>query len=128
MRRLNVFFIFILIAACSNRTGIPNDVLPLDSMRNVLKDVMAVDSYSDQYLSKDSMVKDKVKANQELLEVIFRMHHTSRAEFKKSLDFYESRPDLNKKIFDSLSAYANAHKAELYAPALKPKERPVPVK
>jgi hypothetical protein len=128
VKRLNVFFVFILLVACSDRSGVPDDVLPLDSMRHVLKDVMAVDNYSDQYLSKDSLVKDKVKANQELLEVIFKLHHTSRTEFKKSLEFYESRPDLNKKIFDSLSAYANVHKAELYAPALTPKGRPVPVK
>ena len=85
-------------------------------MQRILKDVIIAGQYSEMYVAKDSTRPDKLKASQELLEEIFRIHHTTREEVKKSLSFYESRPDLNKKIFDSLQADANRHKTELYLP------------
>ena len=39
------------------------------------------------------------------------------------MDFYYSRPDLMKKIFDSLATYENRHRNELYAP--KPALAPI---
>jgi hypothetical protein len=125
VKQLNGLFIFILMTACSDRTGIPKDILPPDSMEVILKDVIMAEHYSYQYLSKDSLIRDKVKANQDLLEAIFKVHHITRATFRESLNYYESRPDLNKKIFDSLSAYANRRKVDLYAP--KPLIKPLPV-
>ena len=47
------------------------------------------------------------------MEAVFKIHHTTRDAFRKSLSFYESRPDLNKIIFDSLAADANRRKTEL---------------
>ena len=77
-------------------------------------DVIMAEQFSANYINRDSLKKDKVKANQELLEAIFKIHHTNRVEFRKSLNFYESRPDLNKNIFDSLAAYGNRHRNELF--------------
>ena len=128
MKQLNGLLIFILMTSCSNRTGIPKDILPPDSMEVILKDVIMAEQYSSQYISKDSLVRDKVKANQDLLEAIFKVHHITRTAFRESLNYYESRPDLNKKIFDSLSAYANRRKVDLYVPKPLIKPRPVPVK
>jgi Domain of unknown function (DUF4296) len=93
-----------------------------------MKDIIIAGEYSDQFISKDSTRPNKKKANQELYEAIFKIHHTSREEVKKSLSFYESRPDLNKKIFDSLAADANRRRTELYLP--KPIRKPgkLPVK
>jgi hypothetical protein len=123
VKRLNIFLIVVFFAACSNRTGIPNDILPPDSMSRIMKDVIMADEYSTVYISKDSLQKDKLLANQHMLEGIFKIHHVSREEFQNSLRFYESRPDLNKEIFDSLSAFANKHKTELYLP--KPFVKPI---
>ncbi len=72
--------------------------------------------YATKYVSQDSSIKDKTKANQDLMETVFKIHHTTRAEFKHSLSFYESRPDLNKLIFDSLAADANRNKPDLNRP------------
>ena len=121
MKRLNILFTFILFVACSNRTGVPKDIIPPDSMSRIMKDVILADEYSTAYLAKDSLQKDKVSANQKILDGIFKIHRISREEFQNSLKFYESRPDLNKRIFDSLSAYANRHKTDLYLPKQNPK-------
>ena len=116
MRLAAVFLFVFFVSSCSNRTGIPKDILPLDSMQGIMKDIIMASQYSSQYISRDSLIRDKMKANQELLEDIFKIHHTTREDFKHSLDFYESRPDLNKKVFDSLSAFASIHQKDLYLP------------
>jgi hypothetical protein len=123
-----VYFFFPLLAACSGRTDIPGNIIPPDSMQRILKDVIMASEYSALYLSKDSLKKDKVKANQDLMEAVFQIHHISKESFMESLHFYESRPDLNKKIFDSLSAYANRKRQELFVPKPLPRPATAPVK
>ena len=128
MKQLIVYSILVLMTACSNRTDVPGDIIPPDSMQKILKDVIMAEEYSSVYINRDSLRRDKLTANQDLLEAIFKIHHTSKEEFRKSLVFYESRPDLNKKIFDSLAAFANRHRADLYAPKPLTKPASVPVK
>jgi len=128
MIRLAAIVLFMFFVSCSNRTGIPKGILPPDSMQVIMKDIIMAAQYSSQYISKDSLKKDKVKANQDLLEDIFKVHHISRTEFKNSLVFYESRPDLNKKIFDSLNSDQARHRNDLFAPQVKAKPFPLPVK
>jgi hypothetical protein len=123
VRQSTVFFLLIMLTACSNRTGIPNGIIPPDSMQGIMKDVIVAEQFSNTSFFKDSTKNDKVKANQDLLATIFKMHHISKESFRESLLFYESRPDLNKKIFDSLAVYANRRRVELYAP--KPLTKPV---
>jgi hypothetical protein len=115
--RWAAFFSVLFFVACSDRTGIPNDIIPTDSMQVILKDVVMASEYAAHHISKDSLNRHKTLSNEELLDAIFQIHHISRDQFKKSLGFYESRPDLSKKIFDSLSAYAGRHQRELYIPS-----------
>jgi len=124
VKRLPVFFIMILFAACSNRSSVPGDIIPMDSMTVIMKDIIIANEYSLVNIPKDSTKKDKILANQQLLDGVFKIHHVTRESFQNSFQFYESRPDMNKVIFDSLSAYANRHKTELYRPLKIPK--PVP--
>jgi hypothetical protein len=127
MMRPVAILLLVFFVSCSNRTGIPGDIIPPDSMQVVMKDIIMASQYASQYISRDSLKKDKAKANQELLDDIFRMHHITREAFKQSLGFYESRPDLSKKIFDSLSAYANRHQKELYRnqSTIQPRKLPI---
>jgi hypothetical protein len=116
VKRVFVFFILIILTACSNRSSVPGDIIPMDSMAVIMKDIIIANEYAMIYIPKDSTKKDKILANQELLDGVFKIHHITRESFENSYRFYESRPDMNKTIFDSLSAYANRHKAELYRP------------
>jgi len=128
MRCTAVFILLLFFSSCSNRTGIPDGIIPLDSMQKIMKDIIEADQFSVQFIARDSLKPDKVKAGQDLMEVIFKIHNITRAEFKASLNFYESRPDLNKKIFDSLMADANRRKPELYLPKPVIKSGKTPVK
>jgi hypothetical protein len=128
MMRLAAIFFVVFLISCSNRNGIPKEIIPPDTMQGIMKDIIMASQYSLQYISRDTLKKDKVKANQELLEDIFIIHHTTRQAFKQSLIFYESRPDLSKKVFDSLSAYAGRHQKEMIHPKPLVKPHILPVK
>jgi hypothetical protein len=128
VKRLTGYLLLFFMIACSDRTGIPNDIIPTDSMRLIMKDIIIAEQYSELFVKRDSLRKDKKQASQQLLDEIFKIHHITREDFKKSLIFYESRPDLNKKIFDSLTADANRRKTELYLPKPVVTPKPAPAK
>lgn len=128
MRHLLFYLLLFAVTACSNRSGIPKGIIPPDSMQKIMKDVVMADQYSIQYISRDSLKQDKLKANQDLYEIIFKLHHITRAEFKTSLEFYDSRPDMIKKIFDSLAADGNRYRMEYEAPKILRKQANTAVK
>lgn len=110
--------LFLLIAgavACTNRNSIPSDVMNQDKMESVMWDMIQADRFSSQFLERDSAAKKDIKTeNLKLYERVFQLHKISRDEFIRSFNFYLSRPDLNKVIFDSMSARAERRRAELY--------------
>ena len=99
------FFLFIsliiLTFGCIQDKKIPKDVLPQNEMRKVMWDLMRADAYVSTFIMKDSTKNQKTESAI-LYEKIFDIYSTTRETFKKSLAFYESRPDLFKAISDSL--------------------------
>ena len=117
------FFLFIsliiLTFGCIQDKKIPKDVLPQNEMRKIMWDLMRADAYVSTFIMKDS-TKNQMAESAILYEKIFDIHSTSRETFKKSLAFYESRPDLFKAISDSLriderkgSEYQEVKKSEI---------------
>lgn len=64
-------------------------------------DLMVADAYVSEYIQKDSS-KNAPAESLRLYEQVFRLHATNRETFKKSMAFYQSKPDLLKVITDSL--------------------------
>jgi len=99
------FFLFIILIltnfACIRDNKIPNDVIPQDQMRKIMWDLMRADAYVTDFIMKDS-TRDKKAESVKLYEKIFDIHGITREAFKKSLAFYQSRPDLFKAVSDSL--------------------------
>ena len=111
--------------ACSDRDTVPSDIIQPDSMKPILRDVIMADQYATQYILKDSLKKDsthrKVKLETlQLYETIFKLHGVTKEQFRKSMDFYASRPDLSKNMLDSMSAYENLHRNDLFQPKPAP--------
>lgn len=115
------FFLFItlilLTFGCIQDKKIPKDVLPQNEMRKVMWDLMRADAYVATFIMKDSTRNQKTESAI-LYEKIFDIHSTSQETFKKSLAFYESRPDLFKAISDSLRS--DERKALEYQTEKKP--------
>ncbi|MDF2189386.1 DUF4296 domain-containing protein [Paraflavitalea sp. CAU 1676] len=112
---LLVFTVIGLAVACSNKNKIPSDVMAQDKMEKVMWDMIQADRFSSQFLERDSVAKKNIKVeNLKLYEQVFQHHKISKDEFLRSFQFYLSRPDLNKPIFDTMSARADRRRAEMY--------------
>ena len=86
---------------CIQDKKIPKDVLPQNEMRKVMWDLMRADAYVSTFIMKDSTKNQKTESAI-LYEKIFDIHSITQEAFKKSLAFYQERPDLFKAISDSL--------------------------
>ena len=99
------FFLFIsliiLTFGCIQDKKIPKDVLPQNEMRKIMWDMIRADAYVSAFIMKDS-TRDQKTESAILYEKIFEIHSTTQETFKKSLAFYQNRPDLSKAISDSL--------------------------
>jgi len=115
------FFLFIILIisnfACIRDNKIPKDVIPQNQMRKIMWDLMRADAYVTDFVMKDS-TRDKKAESAKLYEKIFDINSTTRETFKKSLSFYQSRPDLFKVISDSLRA--DEKKSQQYPVEKKP--------
>jgi hypothetical protein len=111
MRFFPFIILFIFPFACIQDKKIPKDVLSQNEMRKIMWDLMRADAYVADFIMKDS-TRDQKEESAILYEKIFDIHTTTREIFKKSLAFYESRPDLFKAISDSLRS--DERKAQEY--------------
>jgi hypothetical protein len=116
--RFPLFIILIILTfGCIQDKKIPREVLPQNEMRKIMWDLMRADAYVSAFIMKDSTKNQKAESAI-LYEKIFDIHSTTRETFKKSLAFYESRPDLFKAISDSLRS--DEKKVQHYQDEKKP--------
>ncbi len=105
MRWFITAFAWFLFSQCSSKESVPPGVLPANKMQVVLWDVLRADEMINFYKERDSSLNSLSK-HIELYDTIFAMHKISKEDFKKSLQFYQARPDLLKIILDSLQKRA----------------------
>src|SRR6185436_1391285 len=115
------FFLFIILIilsfGCIRNNKVPKDVIPQNQMRKIMWDLMRADTYVTDFIMKDS-IRDKKAESAKLYEKIFEIHATTQETFKKSLAFYQSRPDLFKVVSDSLRV--DEKKSQQYPEEKKP--------
>src|SRR5215813_352679 len=101
---LSIGFLFIIFSCA--RKDKHGSILPEKKMRDVMWDMIRADQYATDYLLRDSTKKRK-EESVKLYDEIFRIHKITADEFKKSLAYYSSRPDLLRDIIDSLATRKN---------------------
>lgn len=99
--RKSIFLLFILAGSCVQDKKIPEGIIPQNNMRKIMWDMMRADAYVSEFIMKDS-TRNKLQESAILYEQIFKIHAVAPEDFKKSIAFYESRPDLFKIVADSL--------------------------
>jgi hypothetical protein len=122
MTRFLCLLFFCFIISCSNRNNIPSGILSKNEMQNVLWDMIQADQFSKQYILKDSLKKNISTENIKLYDQVFQIHHITKDEFRKSYQFYISRPDILKVLFDSLSSQAERRMNEVHQSSPLPKK------
>jgi tRNA/tmRNA/rRNA uracil-C5-methylase (TrmA/RlmC/RlmD family) len=110
MRRI-VYLIGIigLICLACNKKSKDNQVLPINSMKLIMWDMMKADEWFVQTTIKDTQHLRK-KENIELYEQVFAIHNTSRKQFYNTYKFYQTHPDQLKILIDSITAFSNREK------------------
>jgi hypothetical protein len=96
---------FISVLSCHNGPA-TSGILSNKAMQEVYWDIIVADVKTAQYPSKDSTMNDSVK-NAGMQQQIFSMHHTTREQFYKSLDYYRSDKDKMDRLLDSMVSLAN---------------------
>lgn len=122
MKGLFVFVCLLVVStSCRHADGIPRNIMSKEKMEDILWDLIQADQFSTQFLIKDS---SKINVKMETIKLyseVFKIHDVSKDEFQKSYQYYLSRPDLTKKMLDTLSE--RARRLRLVGP-----QKPLPSK
>jgi hypothetical protein len=104
----------VILAGCSGKDKVPSGVIPREQMGAILWDMIQADQFSFIYLAKDSARINLKMEDLRLYQQVFQLHAVSRDEFRKSFQYYETRPDLMRTMLDTLIARGNRLRTESY--------------
>lgn len=106
MTRVFIFMLgVIFINACSDSEKRPAGILKAKKMQAVLWDVIKAEAFTAEFIKKDS-TKDAALENEKLLQQVFAIHKTTRAEFYKSYNYYKTNTAEFTVILDSMISKA----------------------
>lgn len=88
-----------LFAACNKG---PKDIIPKKEMSDLMAELAIAEEYARSKVNKDSSLNEKDETIK-LYTQVLELHKTSRKEFLKSFDYYLSKPEIARAMFDSLS-------------------------
>ncbi len=115
--RYFVLFTFVVLtgSSCSQKDKLPPDVFPVNKMKMIVWDMEVADqTASDKFLiQKDSQRMEATS----LYQQVFVKYKIDKKAFYKSFSYYESRPEILKVLFDSVSRYGNRQKQKAYQKA-----------
>ena len=97
-----VFF----LASCGNKNKIPAGVFKPDKMEAVLWDIIRVESFTRDFVKKDTL-KIADEEYVKLQKAVFARHQVTKADFDKSYNYYKTKTDLFKTVLDSMITRAN---------------------
>jgi hypothetical protein len=118
MRLVFGVFICALLFSCGNKYSVPKDVLPVNKMTDVMWDNMLADEMAAATYNNDTANK-RFDTSRMLYSQVAQLHHTTEAQFKKSVRYYQGRPDLLKIILDTLQMRASKPAAKPVTPVVK---------
>ena len=104
MRRALCIGLILIFIACSGHQ-VPKGVLEPGKMEKVVYDILKVEEYVNTFVAKDTTLNVKKQRSTFYAEV-FKLHNTNRKEFYSSYKYYQQHPDMQKALFDSISAEA----------------------
>ena len=102
-----ILFVVVLLVACNSR--LPKNVLPVNTMKVVMFDMLKADEWYARKLAGDTLML-RMKDDIPLYEQVFAVHKLTKKEFFDSYHYYEAHPVAYKELVDSLESYANLQK------------------
>jgi hypothetical protein len=111
--RLTALVFLLLVFSCKSRDRVPEGVLGTREMEKVMTDVLMSESFAESYLLLDTTKKRDEWFTGELNKAL-AIQDVSQDQFRKSLDYYKTRPDLFKVIIDTINARALRNRDKVY--------------
>lgn len=98
---MGFFCVSLLFVACagSDWRKIPPGIIPEHNFAEMLTEIHIADGSLSAYPNADSLAKHGMG----LYLAIFKLHKTDSAEFRKSLKFYTTRPDILSEIYTGVN-------------------------
>jgi hypothetical protein len=93
----------VLLASCTNKKNIPDNILPPAKMQLVLWDVLKADAFTSDFIRKDTAKKPEAALAALQLQ-IFAVHKTSKEVFYKSYEYYKAHPEIMQPFLDTMIA------------------------
>lgn len=113
-RMLNISLIFSVLLFCSCNNDSTVKVIPEDSMKLIMWDMMKADEWFNRKIIQDTNAV-RNKEDVKLYEKVFKVHGITRERYFESYRFYEAHPVSFKRILDSMDAMANRLRLERYS-------------
>lgn len=100
MKRFFILFLFAFaIFACSKKkASIPEDILSMKDMQEILADIHLAQAASASVVLSDSSIYN----TKEYVNYILKDHHVTRERFLTSMKFYTENPALLEEVYDSV--------------------------
>ena len=110
---LSIFILCLFCASCgnSNKIKIPKYVLSQDTMIDVLADIHLVKASQQLGMIIDTADTGKFTS----FEYVWKKHHITEDQYKKSLDFYTHNPSILDSIYENVLNTLSKQKAVLLA-------------
>ena len=87
--------------SCGKKQNTPAYVLSPLKMRLIFTDAFKADEMAGYYMIHDTTYSG-LKKHVEMYNTIFQIHHVTKDQFKRSLEYYEAHPVLLKAMLDSI--------------------------
>lgn len=113
---LSPLLVFVIAAGCNPSSP---KIIPVNKMTKVMWDMIQVDEFTTGFLAKDSSKNLKLE-RMKLYKQVFSLHQVSEKEYFASFKYYTARPDLFKRVVDSLSEIASREQRTIHVPAQAP--------
>jgi hypothetical protein len=111
--RVMALLLMIFMISCGSNDKVPKDILEPKKMERVMTDILMAESFSESYLLLDTTKKRDVWFTGELNKVL-AINQVSQDQFRRSMEFYKSRPDIFKVIIDSINAKGQRNRDKIY--------------
>jgi len=105
---ISAIIAFVFFVQCTPKDQkIPKDILPIDSMKVIVWQLIEVGDYAKFLKEKDTAIKS---LNTAYFNQVLKLHHLNKQVFFKNFNFYQSHPYFNTLLFDSVNAYGARQK------------------
>ena len=115
IRNLICFLTLAFLLSCGNKSELPPGILKSDKMQAVLWDIIRADTFTTEYIKRDS-AKNDVEENLKLQQEIFSIHHITKEDFYRSYDYYKKNSRQMKTIMDSMISQAERDRSLKISP------------